>query len=188
MCQLSSSTSPCTRAFSSSRSMEHVLGQRFIRPVIGRQRGQHMVEAVVIFGNVLVLQGEHQHFFFVELDLSGRGQPILRRLLGANEFVATARWPFSLPSARSRYGTSMMETFGSRPEIAGGSDAMGSSRYSLRSSSLERHGGAEVGERIAERNHFAAETLRKLTDTEFGKIRLRCHLVGLNRLHSSTRA
>ena len=40
----------------------------------------------MILGNVLIL-GKYQHFFFREADLSGPRQAILRRLLGADEFI-----------------------------------------------------------------------------------------------------
>ena len=136
MCQLSSSTSPFTRAFISSRSSEAVLRQRLFGAMIGGQSGQHVIEAVVILGNVLILEGEDQHFFFVEADLGGPGGPAVGRLFGDNEFIAADASPFPCRRPRSRYGTSMMDTFGSSAEMAGGRAAMGSSRYSLTSSSL----------------------------------------------------
>jgi hypothetical protein len=63
-----------------------------------------MVEAIVILGNFLVLQREDQHFLGVEPNVSGPGQPILGRFLGADEFVP-ADVAFFLAVSSSLSGT-----------------------------------------------------------------------------------
>ncbi len=72
----------------------------------------------------------------------------------------------------------MMETFGSSAAMAGGSAGDRFFEILLEVFLAQRHGRAEIGERVAQRYHLAAEPRRELADAQLGKIGLSRHLVG----------
>ncbi len=148
----------------------HILAFGVLAPLVGQQRRQQMIKAVMILGDFLILQRERQHRFIAQLHLRVGGQApfrrpldryIIRRRRFRLLFLGAVR-PFEVGHQEQR---NLRQRRGNR----GRQRAHRFLQILLQILLRHRHGSAEVGERGAERDHLSAKPLRELADAQLGK-------------------